>query len=137
MKKHSIEPHHQNQNGAERMVQVVKQRASYLMELYNSPRSYWSYALLLTVINFNRTSNQQLDWKTPFEAQFGETPDTSCLRFKFYQPIRIYNPFSKFPHDRWQKGRYLGVAEDVGDDITYIVEVEKEGKKSILARSIV
>ena len=40
MKRHTIEPHHQNQNAAEQMVQVLKQRASYLLELHNAPKKY-------------------------------------------------------------------------------------------------
>ena len=89
MKKTTIEPHNQNQNGMERMVQVVKNRTSFSMELYNAPKEYWCYALLLLVATYNRTSNASLGWKTPYEMAFGETPDTSCLRYKFYQPIRV------------------------------------------------
>ena len=51
--------------------------------------------------------------------------------------MRVYNPFACFPNNCWQQGRYLGVAEDVGDNLIYIVEIDQGGKKSILTRSVV
>ena len=84
MRRHTIEPHHQNQNGVERMVQIVKQRTSYMLELFNTLVIYWCYALMLMVICFNRTGLATHNYKTSYKVEFGKTPDISCLKFQFY-----------------------------------------------------
>ena len=62
------------------MTQVVKSRASCFLELFNAPKEHWCYAVELAVLCINRTGVASLDWKTPYEVEFGETPDTSCLK---------------------------------------------------------
>ena len=64
-------------------------------------------------------------------------PDASCLQCKFYQPVRVHDPFLSFPNQRQVRGRYLGLAEDARDDLTFIVQVVKNGKKSRLLWSII
>ena len=69
MKKHAIEAHHQNQNGIERMVQVVKNRTVFLIELFNTPEEHWCYTLedhwcytlTLIVASYNRIGNATLN----------------------------------------------------------------------------
>ena len=119
------------------MVQTIKNRMAYLLELYNAPEVYWCYTVNLIVALHNRTGNASLDWRTTCEAEFGETSDTSCLRFKLYQPIRVHDSFARFPHQRWIRGRYLGLAEDSGGDLAFIMEVIWDRKKTHLTRSVV
>ena len=83
------------------------------------------------------TGVASLDWKTPYEVEFGETPETSCLKCKFYQPVRVYDKFMTLPNHRWKNGRYLGVAQDSGDELTYIFETEYEDKTQLLVRSVI
>ena len=61
------------------MVQVVKNRTAYLLELYNALEVYFYYAVNLIVVSCNRTRNASLNWRTLHEVEFGKTPDTSCL----------------------------------------------------------
>jgi len=89
------------------------------------------------VLCFNRMGLAAHNYKTAYEVEFGETPDTSCMKFQFYQPIRAFDPFATFPNNWWVNGRYLGIQEDAGDDLTFIVEVEADGEKKRLTRSVV
>ena len=43
------------------MVQVVKNRTAYLLELYNVPEVYWCYDVNLIVVSHNRTGNISLN----------------------------------------------------------------------------
>jgi len=65
----------------ERLIQTLKDRASFFLEKMKTLPEYWCYAMELAVASFNRTANEDLDWRTPYNAEFGETPDISCLRF--------------------------------------------------------
>ena len=69
--------------------------------------------------------------------KFRETLDTSCLKFKIFQPVRVCDAFTSFPKYHWTRGRYLGAEEDTGDEMTFIVEVVQDGEKSRLTRSVV
>ena len=42
-----------------------------------------------------------------------------------------------FPNYRWKNVRYLGVAQDSGDELTFIVEMDYEGRKQRLVRSVI
>ena len=65
----------------------------------------------LAVLRMSRTGVASLHWKTTFELEFGETPDASCLKFKFYQLERAHDQFMNFPNNRRKNGQHLGVAQ--------------------------
>ena len=52
---------------------------------------------------------------------FGNTPDTSPFRFKFWQPVKFSDNPAKFPNSQWIHGRFLGIAWDSGDVFTFQV----------------
>ena len=137
MKKHKIEPRDYSQNGVERMVQVVKSRASCFLEFFNTPKKCWSCAVKLEVLCMNRLGVASLDWKSPCEVEFGEKSDTLCLKHKICQPVRVYDQFTTFPYHRWKNGRCLGVAQCSGDELNFIVEIDYEGRKQRLVRSVI
>ena len=93
MKKYAIEPRDHSQNGVEMMVQVVKHRASCFLELLNAPKELCCCAVELAVLGMSRTGVASLDWKAPYEAEFGEALDTSRSKCKFYQLVRACNQF--------------------------------------------
>ena len=43
------------------------------------------------------------------------------FRFQFWAPIEYYDPNARFPDCKWKPGRFIGIARDHGDPLTYRV----------------
>jgi len=72
--------------------------------------------------------------RTPTELVTGNTPDISHLiNFGYYSWIKYWEP-TGFPADGEKLGKWLGVAHDIGQAMTYYV-LKQNGK--IVARSTV
>ena len=81
-------------------------------------------------------ASRKLNWRTPQERLTGETSDISIFRFHFWQPIEYYNPIPKQSHDVWTPGRFLGIAWESGDPMTYYIETSNQrGRPTVLVRS--
>jgi len=53
------------------------------------------------------------------EKAFGITPDISALiQFSFFEPIYYHDSTISFPSSRELPGRFLGLANSVGDALT-------------------
>ena len=65
-------------------------------------------------------------------------PDISVFCFHFWQEVEYYNPLAKQPSDGWTPGRFLGIAWDSGDYMTYYIETKnKNNCPVVLVRSTV
>ena len=53
--------------------------ARTIMLIYDTPLSFWNYAIKHSVRLYNVRPLQQLAWKTPYEMLMGEKPDISAL----------------------------------------------------------
>ena len=72
--------------------------------------------------------------KTPFEIAFGITPDISALvQYAFHEPIYYHSTEASFPNTNEQPGRWLGVARNVGNALTYYVLTHNN---TVIARSV-
>ena len=60
----------------------------------------------------------------------GETPDISLFWFHFWELIEYYNPNEKQTHDGWKKGRFLDIAWDSGNNMTYKIELIQSPRQS-------
>ena len=108
------------------------------MRIFQAPldRHHWCQKWCCDVRN--HLASRKLDWRTPQENLSGETPDISVFRFHFWQEIEFYDPMVKQPHDGWTSGRFLGIAWDSGDRMTYFIEsLSPQGRPVILVRSTV
>ena len=86
----------------------------------------------------NHLASRKLDCRTATERLTGNTPDISIFRFHFWEEIEYFNPTTKQPEHGWLPGRFLGIAWDVGDHLTYFIETDKpKGRNVILARSTI
>jgi hypothetical protein len=112
-------PHNQNQNHAERKIQDVKKRVIMTLRYAKAPLVFWCYCLHFIVDCFNHTAREGLDWRTPMEKLHGHTPDISMFRFAFWEPVWYYEPTAKFPQPNFLPGRFVGIAWDHGDALTY------------------
>ena len=73
--------------------------------------------------------------QTPIEACFGDTPDLSpLLQFTFYKPVYFLDQDARFPETRERLGRFVGIAENHGDTLTYWILTPDD---QLLARSVV
>ena len=106
------EPYSAWQNRAEREFGKVRTTTCTIMDEKEVPARLWPYAQAHAVEVHNHTARKALDWKTPYEAETGDTPDCShLLYFDFYQPVWYWdNPGAKFPTQKRKSGRWLGVA---------------------------
>ncbi|MGH7955007.1 MAG: hypothetical protein ACREOZ_03515, partial [Gloeomargaritales cyanobacterium] len=130
----TTEAYHPWQNPAERRIQEVKKVADYFMDISNAPTKAWGYAILHSVWCLNRTATKNLGYITPYEFARGETPDISVLQFEFWESLFYLDPLSRFPQPTEQGGRFLGIAEYVGDAMTYWILSDTN---QVIARSCV
>ena len=112
-------PHCQNQNPAERKIQDVKHRGILVLFLSKAPLVFWCYAIYFVVECLNHTSKPKLDGLTPVGVLNNNTPDISVFRFQFWAPIEYLDPHAKFPACKWKPGRFVGIARNHGDPLTY------------------
>jgi hypothetical protein len=120
----SCEPNYPHQNKAERWIQDIKCKARLLMKMHMAPKRYWDYAVQLAVDQINHTATRRLNWRTPYEVHWGETPDLSVFQFLFYEPIYYLDPLAKFPNPNMLPGRFLGIARTTGDAFTFYIEAK-------------
>lgn len=103
-----------------------------------APRKFWCYCVAHTVDIMNHTASKRLQWKTPYEAHYGDTPDISVFRFEFWEPIYYHEPHAKFPTPNLLPGRFLGIARTTGDTFTFYIYTQKpKGRNMILTRSVI
>ena len=133
------EPHHPNQNLAERRGGTLKSWVVHILTITGAPLDYWCFCLEYVAFLRTLISCRQLKWRTPHECHFGETPDVSILRFTFWQPIWYLNPRASFPKAKMLRGRFLGFAQNVSDGFCYLILTEPQvgtEKAKVLARSV-
>ena len=135
IKRTTTEAYHPWQNKAERVVQELNRNAEMMMRMSGAPANVCLYALRHTVEIMNYTARESLSWKTPFEMVHGSTPDiTALIQFSFWEKVFYLDPTEKYPSSREKSGRFLGIATNIGDPLTYyILTTDLE----VLARSAV
>jgi len=115
------EPHHPQQNPAKLLAaKWLKQNSRILHQRTGAPENTWLYACQYMVGIHNITSDETLDWITPWQKRHMNTPDISAyLQFHFYERIYYLDPDDKFPSTKYKPARWLGVAHNVGDAMTF------------------
>ncbi|MGH7955311.1 MAG: reverse transcriptase domain-containing protein, partial [Gloeomargaritales cyanobacterium] len=123
IKEHITEPHHQHQNRTESRNRDLKRLIHRILGESGAPDRYWCYAAEHAATILNATAKATLTWRTPFEVCLGDTPDISTLyQFRFYDAVKYTTPGIPFPNVKDLPGRFLGVAYNVGDLLTYKIE---------------
>jgi len=131
------EPYNQHQNPAERRIGTVIGACNNVMNHTGSPACLWLLCLMYVVGLYNHTAHESLNWRTPLEVYHGSTPDISAYtQFHFYEPIYYALDDSSFPSQSTEaSGWWVGVADNVGDSLTYKVLTRDTHK--IIHRSVV
>ena len=69
------------------------------------------------------------------EACFGITPDLSpLLIYSFYDRVYYLDAEVPFPQSKEKLGRFVGIAENTGDALTFLVYTEDT--EQVIARSV-
>lgn len=135
------EAYHPNENLAERRGGAIKAATVHLLRVSGCPLEFWCYALEYVCLVRTVVARRSLNWSTPHETHWGERPDISMFRFVFWEPIWYYNPRQTFPRSKMLKGRFLGIAQNVGDAFCFLIltipEDGDETSSQVLARSVV
>ena len=76
--------------------------------------------MLYIVFLYNHISLESLQGKTPLEIATGIRPDiSSVLNYHWWQPVYYLDDDGSFPQSKEKRGRWVGVAENIGDTLTY------------------
>ena len=134
---HYSEARQQNQNPAERRIQDVKAMSNAIMDRTGTPAKYWILVVLYVVLLMNHTCIRALGDKSPLHHVKGYAQDISALlHYRWWEAVYFYDDDNRFPSEsREKKGRWAGVAENVGDVLTYKILDEETGQ--IVNRSVV
>jgi hypothetical protein len=130
------EPHHQHQNFAERKIGDTKRLTDAIMDRTGTQARFWLLCLLYVVFLLNHLSSDALGGLTPIEIATGQRPDISALlQFRWFEPV-LYSVDHSFASDSPEKsGRWVGVAENQGDALTYLILTDDTQK--VITRSAV
>ena len=130
------EPEHQHQNFAENRIRTLKDTSNRIMDRTGAPGYTWLLCLMYVASLLNHLSNSTLDDLPPLTKMYGVTVDISAyLTFYFNQPV-LYAADNKWPSETPEKsGRWMGVAHNVGDALTYRILTDDTMK--IIYRSAV
>ena len=128
------EPHNKNQNYAERMWQVTQRMGNVILNQSGAPKKLWLLALKLAVFISNHTARESLGGRTPIEWLLGFAPDISVLlQFIFYEPVYYSAIEPKVGETPELLGRFVGISENVGHKMTYLVLTEND---KVIPRSV-
>jgi hypothetical protein len=83
---------------------------------------FWLLCLLYVDYLLNHLSSDVLGGLTPIEIATGQRPDISALlQFRWFEPV-LYSVDHSFASDSPEKsGRWVGVADNQGDALTYLI----------------
>ena len=127
------EPHHQNQNPAERHIQRLKEGTNRVLDRSGAPAHTWLLAMAYVAFLLNHMALESLDGRSPLEVLLGMTPDISAfLVFYFYQPVyyAVHTNIS-FPEEPKERlGYWVGIAENVGDGMCWKI-LDKDTEKIV------
>ena len=136
IKQHRSEPYYQNQNLAEQRIQDCKHLVNNIMDRTGTPAKFWLLCLEYAVYVLNHTCEVK-DTKTPLEKAHGQPVDVSALmQFRWFEPVLYHAPDASFPSESTEKlGRWVGVADHVGDALTYLIL--DDASQLVVPRSVV
>lgn len=133
------EPHCQNQNPAERRIGHVKSLTILNLRKYRANLRYWCDCMRWVKDCINFSAMKSKGYQVPIEMKTGETADLSMFRYHFWQPIHYYEPNAPFPEPNLLPGRWLGIAWDTGDRLTYRIKTEGRDRRNdqVITRSVI
>ena len=106
------------------------------MDRTGTPARLWLLALKYAFYILNRIAHKTLEEKTPMEIAGGVTPDISrLLIFVWYEPVLYHVHEMSFPKSKEKYGYFVGISENVGDALTFLIMTNDTG--NIISKSVV
>ena len=135
IKQHRSEPYYQNL--AEQRIQDCKHLVNNIMDRTGTPAKFWLLCLEYAVLHH---TCEVKDTKTPLEKAHGQPVDVSALmQFRWFEPVLYHAPDASFPSESTESteklGRWVGVADHVGDALTYLIL--DDASQLVVPRSVV
>ena len=120
---------HQHQNFAENRIGMLKDCTNRCLDRFGAPASAWLPALTCACHLLNHVASPALGWKPPLQVLHGITVDVSALcQFHFWEPV-FHAVDDKCPSESpEEEGHWVGIAENVGDALTYVILTDKTQK---------
>ena len=132
------EPYNPQQNPVESSaIRYIKEQVLKVLDITGAPESTWFFAAQYVSDIHNICSDDSLpDEMTPLQYLEGSTPDISAyLQFTFWQPVLFLDHEALWPSTNERSGRWLGVAHNVGDALTFWILDDQS--KQVFAQSVV
>ena len=132
-----IEPKNPQQNPVEsRAIKWLKETSLVLLNKVGAPSPLWFHAIQYLADIHNICADKQLNWITPQQVRTGVTPDISAhLQFTFWEKVLVLDSEESWPSSKEKPARYLGVAQNVGDLLTF--RVYNKQSRYVLACSVI
>ena len=124
IKQRWTEPYSQWQNRAESDIREIKRGIRRATKRQRSPKRLWDFCGTWVTAVRRKTAHDLpgLNGLTPEERVHGRTPDISAYaQFDWYSYVWYIDPPTDVSTSRRKLGRWLGVAEDVGSPLTYVI----------------
>ena len=130
------EAYNPQQNPVEgRAIRWLKMASHTLLDRTGAPDAAWYFAIKYLADVHNITYDSTIG-TTPYQMRHGITPDISAyLQHTFWEPIVYLDHEETWPTTKERPGRWVGIAHNIGDALTYWVYDEQS--KRVLARSVV
>ena len=132
------EPYNPQQNPVESgAIRYIKDQVLKVLDNSGAPESAWYFAAKYVADLNNICSDPTLpDEMTPLQYIEGSTPDISAyLQYTFWQPVLFLDHEAVWPTTNERSGRWLGVAHNIGDALTFWVLDDQS--KQVLAQSVI
>jgi hypothetical protein len=127
------EPHKHYQNFTEKSWGDWKEKSNMLLNQSGAPDKCWLLALKSTAFLLNHVASEKLGWRTHYEWVHEFTPDISVLlQFTYWKPILYREEEARASKTSELFGRWVGISEDIGHKMTYLVLSEND---KVLRRS--
>jgi len=109
------------QNRAEAAVRETKKLSERVLRKTGTPVEFWCYAMewAAKILSLTAQKLPALKSRTPEEVMTGRTPDISEYAHHSWFEWVWYPDASSYPESSIRLGRWVGVAADVGQPMTY------------------
>jgi hypothetical protein len=131
------EPGHPQQNPAElRAVKYIKDHSQVLLDRTGAPEVCWLLACEYIADVHNICADESLGHRIPRELRHGGLQDISAfLEYRFYEHVMYLDSDTSFPSSKEKSGWWVGVADNVGDAMTF--KILTEDSQQVIHRSVI
>ena len=119
------EPYNQQMNPAERRIQTAKSNTNKLMDRTGTPKFMWLHCMIYAVAILNMACMDRLQGRNAHEVAFGHSLDISAyIQYSWWEKVYFLDTEDpSFPRSKEKLGHFCGVAENVGDLLTFQIYV--------------